>query len=81
MQYYRCKCGKATAWVSYGPYACNKCNDCGSNLAWSPDSHQEPKPHEFKAHDIDTDEGPKPLSRCIYCHRTRKQIEESKEIE
>jgi hypothetical protein len=54
---------------------CDKCDACGSNLARSPDTHAEPVPHDFSlVQTVQTDEGPKPLSRCRFCMRTRAEI-------
>lgn len=75
MQYYRCKCGHSTAWGSYSPYLCDSCSKCGSDLAPSPDSHQTPVNHTFVPYPVETDEGTKYLSKCQYCHRTRKELE------
>lgn len=76
MLFYRCKCGDRQAWGSMPPPQCAKCPGCGSNLALGPDSHREPKEHEFTAvSSVETDEGPKPLTRCRYCHLTKSEIE------
>ncbi len=74
MRFYRCKCGEHEAWTSMGVSACAKCSKCGSNLALHPDTHVEPAPHEFVEQMVETDSGPRPLSRCRYCHLTRAQI-------
>lgn len=79
MQYYRCRCGVSEAYGSMAPYACTRCPKCGSNLALGPEAHREPKPHEFVPTMVETDEGPKPLSRCIYCNRTRGAIEKEEQ--
>lgn len=76
MLYYRCKCGKREAWGSMPPPQCAICPECKSDLALSKDSHSEPKPHEFEETDVQTDEGVKKLSRCRWCDKTRKQIQE-----
>ena len=76
MQYYRCKCGKAEAWGSMPPYQCSSCKHCGSDLAQAPDLHRDPVPHDFShVEQVRTDEGPKPLTRCKYCHHTKEEIE------
>jgi hypothetical protein len=72
---YRCKCGRITAWGSMPPDRCRPCLKCNSTLAAHPDGHGEPQPHEFVAHDVATDAGPQPLSRCRTCQRTKAEIE------
>ncbi len=75
MQYYRCKCGEATAWGSMSPPQCSFCPTCKSNLAGSAGLHSDPKPHEFEATKVETDEGSKSLTRCRWCGRAKKEIE------
>ena len=48
MIYYRCKCGKSTAYGSYGPSRCLVCPECGSTLASHPDYHAEPIEHDWQ---------------------------------
>jgi hypothetical protein len=79
MQYYRCKCGFREAWGSMPPNRCSGCKKCGTNLATHPDAHTIPLPHAFYETLVETNEGLKPLDRCKYCYRTRKQIEEEDE--
>ena len=74
MIFYRCKCGEREAIGSMPPPQCARCRKCGSDLASSPDRHREPEPHNFVAHQVETDEGPKPLSRCSYCFGSRVEI-------
>jgi hypothetical protein len=38
-------------------------------------SRQEPKPHNFSTSMVNTDEGMKPLSRCMWCMKTKTRIE------
>lgn len=75
MQYYRCKCGEATAWGSIPPPQCSFCPTCKSNLALSAGSHTDPKPHEFYPSRVETDEGEKSVTTCRLCMRTKKEIE------
>lgn len=76
MLFYRCKCGKLASYGSMPPDRCASCPDCGSDLAPAPDAHTGPKPHEFSlTSTVDTDEGPKPLTRCRWCYRTRAEVE------
>jgi hypothetical protein len=79
MKYYRCKCGKATAWSSMGVYSCVSCRDCGTTLAQSPSGHTEPKPHEYVTR-YDEITG-KPYERCQRCFQTRAEIESETEPE
>lgn len=76
MRHYRCKCGSSRSYGSMGPPLCSKCGTCGSDLAGGPEAHREPKDHDFSLVDeVATDEGPKPLTRCRYCVRTKAEIE------
>lgn len=45
MQYYRCKCGKHTAWTSMGVERCRGCETCNTTLEMSPQYHTEPAEH------------------------------------
>lgn len=80
MRFYRCKCGNAQAWGSMPPAACAKCSQCGSDYAESPGAHRTPLEHEFIVGQVETDNGPAPLSVCKYCHRTRKEIDEQETL-
>lgn len=77
MRYYRCKCGESMSMGSMPPPRCFRCEKCGSNLAEGPSWHSEPLPHEWHIGQVETDEGMKPLSRCRYCHHTRREIQEA----
>ena len=74
MQFYRCKCGNATAWSSMGIHACTTCKKCGSDLANGPEGHAEtPPPHEY-AVEYDENTGA-PYGICRVCLKTRAKIE------
>lgn len=77
MQYWQCKCGKSQWWTSgETPPACLPCDECGSVPATHPDYHREPVAHKFDAiSEVETDEGMKKISRCIYCHYSRGELE------
>ncbi len=77
MQYFRCKCGSVEHWSSgMGPFPCDGCAKCGTNVAGGPDEHQAPEPHNFDLiTQVETDDGPKPLTRCRWCLKTPKEIE------
>jgi hypothetical protein len=75
MQFYRCKCGKSRCWGSMPPSPCAKCKHCGSDFAQAPDAHREPLPHEFVPQMVQTDDGPKPLSRCRFCCLSQAEID------
>lgn len=78
MQYYRCRCGKCEAWGSDPPALCSGCPDCGSDLSGSPNTHREPKAHEFSSvESLVTDQGNATITRCCYCHKTRREIEKA----
>lgn len=87
MQTYRCKCGKSESFGSLGPDRCHGCSECGTALLnvyyvylrygdWP-----VPEPHDFVVGWVETDEGDKPLSRCRFCHQTRRQIEADAEYD
>lgn len=78
MTYYQCRCGH-TQWYSSGfdPPECAWCEKCDSGPATHTDNHPaERTPHKFQAQNVETDAGPAQLSRCVYCYKTIKQIEE-----
>lgn len=75
MKYYRCQCGKREAWGSMPPPRCTGCPDCGTTLDTSPTAHTAPEPHHYVSTQVQTDEGPKPLTRCAWCTRTKAEIE------
>lgn len=76
--YGTCACGKYQAFGSIAPPPCRSCSKC--NTRPGPDGQPlAPAAHEFKAKMVDTDEGPKPLSRCIHCLRTPGQIQREAE--
>lgn len=74
MRYFRCKCGDSKSWSSMGTYPCAKCSKCGSSLAEGPESHKDPIDHEFVAYPVASDQGGSTLSRCKWCHRTKKEL-------
>lgn len=77
MQYYRCKCGNATAWTSMGVPSCSRCAKCGSDLAQSPSGHSEPEAHKFKTM-YDQHTGV-PYEVCTLCHCRRSELVEDGE--
>lgn len=79
MKYARCKCGESEFWGSgMSPEPCCPCKKCGTIPGYGPDSHPEVRPHEWVETKVETDEGPKTLSRCSWCLKTKKQIEADK---
>ena len=76
MQYWECECGEAQSWTSGEvPPPCMPCDKCGT-VPGHPSYHQSPVPHKFEAvSKVDTDEGPKNLTHCVYCHYTRRTLE------
>jgi len=58
-----------------GVFPCDRCRECGSNLATGPDLHEEPRPHQMIATKVETDSGEGTLTRCTWCGKTRKKIE------
>lgn len=78
MRYYQCKCGESQWWGSIPPSACIWCEKCQSNPAGGPSGHRERIDHEFIETSVETDDGPRVLSRCRYCMMTKKQIAEQR---
>ena len=83
MQTYSCSCGNAKAYGSMGPDRCCGCSKCGTKLMpinWvvaHPGFKDPPEPHDFSYKEkVETDEGIKELTRCRWCHQTKKRIEE-----
>jgi uncharacterized protein with PIN domain len=75
VQYSRCKCGWYQALGSMPQPRCARCPKCGSDIAPGPNSHRDPVAHDFSlVAQVDTDEGLKPLSRCLHCGRSRREI-------
>lgn len=74
MIFYRCKCGEFTCHSSMGVSACDTCSKCGSTLASSPNSHQEPKPHDIRAEIRDG----KVKCFCTNCLRTVGTLADAK---
>jgi hypothetical protein len=75
MRYYRCECGDITSWSSMGVLPCDGCKKCNTTLETGPKDHKVPEDHVFEPYPVETDEGPKSLSRCKYCLRTKKELE------
>ena len=75
MMHYRCRCGKNTSFGSMPPPRCRGCDECGTNLASSPDLHHDPEPHNYQPTSVETDEGTKTLTRCTHCFKSRKELE------
>ena len=57
MIFYRCQCGKSTAWSSMGVVACDVCPYCHTTLGAGPNSHPEPVAHDFRAAPLDGEAG------------------------
>lgn len=75
MIYSQCKCGETKHWGSgMDPAPCTPCRKCGSVPAGGPSQHRDPVPHDFQAQPVETDDGPRALSRCRHCMKTRAQI-------
>lgn len=79
MQYYRCKCGKIEI---YGPMLtkCVWCKDCKTTPALSSDLHEtEQPPHRMYEFPVETDEGMKVSTRCVFCNKSQAELEEAGE--
>lgn len=77
MKYYRCKCGEAQSWGSMPPPPCMECSECQTTLEVHPDDHRRAKPHNYQTHEVQTDEGMKPLTQCIWCLKKKGESHES----
>lgn len=77
MQYLRCKCGKLEAWTSMGGRRCKVCDECGSDLAESPDLHRDPPDdHDFKDQGYSQKTGEKLPDKCWHCGAVREDAVE-----
>lgn len=74
MQYYRCKCGKSEIFGSDSPRPCDKCDECGSDFAQSPNYHREPQEHNWHKKKVETDDGEKTLTVCRWCGINKKDL-------
>lgn len=74
MTYYRCKCGKSEAWGSMSPFPCIGCSVCGTTLDTSSSLHGATKPHELRVTKVQTDVGEMPLSVCVWCGKTKAEL-------
>lgn len=80
MRYLRCQCGKCEGWNSGMPEnPCDGCKECNTTMSSSPSGHKELTPHEMVAYPIESDQGDSTLSRCRWCHDTKKTIEKNGE--
>jgi len=75
MRHWTCKCGKCEAFGSDPPPYCSICKDCGTNYMG-----EVPKEHKWIITHVETDEGLKVLTRCGYCYKTKKQIEQIEKL-
>jgi hypothetical protein len=58
------------------PNPCEECSHCHTSALKDENGVNKPAiPHEFNTTFVQTDEGSKPLSRCKWCYKTKKQIE------
>lgn len=77
MQWFTCQCGK-TVWFGNCIEMCASCVICGSGMNPSGVISQ-PVPHNFSLIEtVITDEGEKQVTRCIWCGRTKYEIEKEK---
>jgi hypothetical protein len=65
-----CKCGYISAFGSDPPAPCDPCEKCNTVPGG-----RDPIPHDFRAQGVATDEGPKSITRCIRCMKTKAKIE------
>jgi len=74
MKYNQCQCGELKFWGSgMNPSPCSKCDKCGTGIG---PEYLVPKEHDFSmVEKVDTDEGPKTLSRCRWCYYSKADLE------
>lgn len=72
MQYSQCKCGYRQVWSS-GMVAqpCEVCSKCNTTVAFSPNSHQKPEPHEYRWK-YNEYTGKKSYLECQKCYKSFK---------
>ena len=75
INYGKCKCGYIEAFGSMPPNPCDRCEKCGTGYGYGAPWYKEPIEHEFQLEGVETNEGTKQLSRCIYCRETKGKIE------
>ena len=68
MKYYRCKCGKKTAWSTRGVQDCEGCKECGTTLAEHPEEHKPVADHAAVVYYRQTDGSPYLV--CSKCSST-----------
>ena len=85
MRDYECRCGITKAFGSMAPPQCSRCLVCGTSLHYveglDPAKRNEidwpyPEAHRFdERQEVETDEGMKTLTVCVYCGKSRRAIE------
>lgn len=75
MKYFRCKCGKHTAWSSMGVAECEGCDECKTTLAESPSGHDAIAEHDWEDRwAIDEKTGERWIEQvCRKCSTTRRR--------
>jgi len=68
MQNYYCECGNYHSYGSMAPNLCAICEKCGTTPTLNGIGQPKyPLPHRWNKEDVDTDEGRKTLTTCIWC--------------
>ncbi len=75
-----CYCGKTKKRTGLALDPCIGCPHCGTALAKAGHAHDVPRPHEWQVYEVDTDEGAKTLTRCIFCGITKRQWQAERAI-
>ncbi len=75
---YTCKCGRSSqnALFDLAPFPCEACQYCGTTLERTP-QHQAPVPHDWQPDPVDTDDGPKTITRCSFCRLKKTDYDRS----
>ena len=76
MQHYSCKCGHSTGFGSVAPAPCRGCPICKTEVTLLGVTPRAPRPHEFQTEAVETDEGVRGITRCVWCRLPRHVLDE-----
>ncbi len=73
MIYRRCQCGAKETYTEESPL-CFECPYCHTTLVARGQPHERALPHRLKTEKAETDEGEKPITRCVWCGQTKADL-------